>query len=94
MDNRLIKEEFLQRYPFIEEEIIKNKIDWNNLNEIYLDFNKYKDTYENQCNFISNILRTHNKIHSVKSRVKNPERLIEKIIRKTPNRKEKYGEDF
>ncbi len=39
-------------------------------------------------------MRTHNKIHSVKSRVKNPERLIEKIIRKTSNRKERYGEDF
>ncbi|NFN85595.1 GTP pyrophosphokinase [Clostridium sporogenes] len=94
MENKLIKEEFLKKYPSIEEDIIENKIEWNDLRYIYLDFNKYKDTYESQCDFISNILRTHNKIHSVKSRVKNPERLIEKIIRKTPNRKERYGEDF
>ncbi len=33
-------------------------------------------------------------IHSVKSRIKDPDRLIEKIIRKTEDRKLKYGEDF
>ncbi len=43
MENELIKEEFFKKYPSIEEEIIKNKIEWNNLKNIYLDFNKYKD---------------------------------------------------
>ena len=33
-------------------------------------------------------------MHSVKSRVKDPERLIEKVIRKTGDRREKYGDNF
>lgn len=90
----LVKEEFLKKYSFIEEELIKNRINWNALNDIYIDFNKYRDTYEAQAEFIANTLRTHEKIHSVKSRVKDTERLIEKIIRKTKDRKDKYGEDF
>ncbi|EKN37025.1 RelA/SpoT domain-containing protein, partial [Clostridium botulinum CFSAN001627] len=31
MENKLIKEEFLKKYPSIEEDIIKNQIEWNNL---------------------------------------------------------------
>jgi len=33
-------------------------------------------------------------VHTVKSRIKDPDRLIEKIIRKTRDRKLKYGKDF
>lgn len=90
----LIKEKFSKRYHISENTIIENGIDWNVLDKIYADFNKFKDSYETQANFIANTLRTHEKIHSVKARVKDGERLIEKIIRKTPDRKEKYGSDF
>lgn len=94
MKCEFIREDFLKKYAFAEEDIINNEIQWHVLNDIYVDFKNYKDTYEAQADFIANTLRTHNKIHSVKSRVKNPERLIEKIIRKTSNRKQKYGKDF
>ncbi|WP_411680737.1 RelA/SpoT domain-containing protein [Clostridium thailandense] len=90
----LIKEKFLKKYHISEESIIESDIDWDTLNEIYIDFNKYRESYDTQAGFIANTLRTHEKIHSVKARVKNTERLIEKIIRKTPDRKEKYGPDF
>ena len=33
-------------------------------------------------------------MHSVKTRIKDMRHLMEKLIRKTPNRREKYGEDF
>ena len=94
MNKKLIKEDFFKKYSFAEDEIEKYNINWDTLSNIYEDFNRYKDTYETQANFISNTLRRHSKIHTVKTRVKNGERLIEKIIRKTPNRKDKYGEDF
>ncbi len=90
----LIKEQFLKKYHISEESIIENDIDWDTLNEIYIDFNKYRESYDTQAGFIANTLRTHEKIHSVKARVKNTERLIEKIIRKTPDRMEKYGPSF
>jgi ppGpp synthetase/RelA/SpoT-type nucleotidyltranferase len=92
--DHLIKEEFLKKFHFTEDDLVQGGIDWNILNEIYLDFEKCRSRFETQADFIANILRTHKKIHSVKSRVKEPEHLIEKIIRKTPERKDKYGPEF
>jgi ppGpp synthetase/RelA/SpoT-type nucleotidyltranferase len=91
---RVSREEFLINYHLTENEIKNSGIQWEVLDEIYSDFNMYKNIYETQADFIASTLRTHRKIHSVKSRVKHPDHVIEKIIRKTPDRKRKYGEDF
>ena len=91
---KFIKEEFFKNCHLSEEDIIKNEIDWNVLNSIYLDYSKYENSCESRADFIATTLRTHKKVHSVKSRVKEPERLIEKIVRKTESRKEKYGPKF
>ncbi|MDM0787967.1 GTP pyrophosphokinase [Clostridium perfringens] len=90
----LNKEVFLKKYPHVEEYIEKNKIEFEDLQSIYKDFVKFEGSYYNQADFIANILRSNENVHSVKSRIKNPDRLIEKIIRKTEDRKEKYGKDF
>lgn len=90
----LNKEVFFEKYHINEETLLSNEIEWSILKDIYEDFNIYSNTYETQGDFIANTLRTHDKIHSVKSRVKDPEHLIEKIVRKTQDRKRKYGEDF
>ncbi len=87
-------DEFLEKYPQTKEIILKNNISNNNLKEIYEDYIDYKNSYENQAGFIANILRSQKNVHSVKSRIKDPERLMEKIIRKTEDRKDKYGDDF
>ncbi len=87
-------DEFLEKYPQTKEIILKNNISNNNLKEIYEDYIDYKNSYENQAGFIANILRSQKNVHSVKSRIKDPERLMEKIIRKTEDRKDKYGNDF
>lgn len=91
---KLIKDQFLKKYHLCESELIKAGIEWNELEKIYYDFNSYRSLYETQADFIANTLRTHKKIHSVKSRVKDPEHLINKIVRKTETRKQKYGQDF
>lgn len=88
------KEEFLDKYHLSENTLSEKRIEWDVLNKIYDDFFSYKYSYESQAGFIADTLRTCKKIHSVKSRVKDPERLIEKIIRKTEDRRKKYGEDF
>ncbi|EQB86021.1 hypothetical protein M918_16370 [Clostridium sp. BL8] len=90
----LKKESFLAKYNISEDEIIKYEINWQVLNSIYEDFNLYGTLYQTQADFIASTLRNHKKIHSVKSRVKDSEHLIEKIIRKTASRKETYGIDF
>lgn len=94
MKSKFNIEEFLIKYPYCTEVINDNNIKVKDLEEIYNDYIKYKDSYENQASFIANILRSNDNIHSVKSRVKAPDRLIEKVIRKTADRKEKYGKDF
>lgn len=91
---KLIREGFLNKYRILEDDLIKNNIDWDVLNDIYHDYKKYKHRYETQADYIADTLRTHHKIHSVKSRIKDPEHLIVKVIRKTSDRKNKYGGDF
>ncbi len=90
----LKKEHFLEKYDIKEEYLRENNISWNNLVEIYNDYNIYRKSYETQAELIAHILRSHKKVHSVKTRVKDGEHLIEKIIRKTENRRKKYGEGF
>jgi ppGpp synthetase/RelA/SpoT-type nucleotidyltranferase len=90
----LNRREFLQKHHLEEKDLRDNQIDWEVLNSIYLDYSSYKSGYDTQADFIANTLRNHEKIHSVKSRVKDPEHLIEKVIRKTKDRKKKHGEDF
>ena len=81
-------------YKINENELEELSIDWHDLEDIYHDFNKYRQSYETQAELIANILRAQPKVHSVKTRVKDARHLIEKVIRKTPERRVKYGEDF
>lgn len=86
--------EFLIKYPKIDKDIKKYDIDIKDLKEIYEDYMEYRNSYRTQAEFIANILRAEDMIHSVKSRIKDSDRLIEKIIRKTNDRKAKYGNEF
>lgn len=90
----LRKDEFLGKYQITEEELAKNSIDWNEIEKIYEDFMIFRKSYETQAELIATILRNHPKVHSVKTRVKDPEHLIEKIIRKVESRRLKYGNEF
>jgi ppGpp synthetase/RelA/SpoT-type nucleotidyltranferase len=90
----LVKEEFLEKYHLTDNDLVRHGLDWDILSSIYRDFKQYKNLYDTQADFIASTLRSHNKIHFVKSRVKDPEHLIEKIIRKIPDRKDKYGDRF
>lgn len=90
----LNKQEFLSKYKINEQYLVDNNIYWSDLENIYDDFNKYRKSYETQADLIANILRGHDKVHSVKTRVKDANHLIEKVIRKTVDRRAKYGESF
>ena len=87
-------DEFLMQSPHSKETILKNNINMDNIKEIHKDYIQYRNSYENQAAFIANILRSQTMVHSVKSRIKEPDRLIEKVIRKTGNRRDKYGDEF
>ena len=94
MEKTFDEKEFINEYPYLKEEFEEEKVELDELKDIFNDFVQYRMSYENHANFIANILRSQPMIHSVKSRIKEPGRLIEKIIRKTDDRKKKYGDDF
>ena len=88
------KKQFLDTYNINESELKEFNIDWQDLKAIHDDFLECRKSYETQADLIANILRGQPKVHSVKTRIKDMRHLMEKLIRKTPNRREKYGEDF
>lgn len=94
MNKKFSIDNFLDNNPQLQNIVLQQNIDSSVLEAIYKDYIKYINTYKNQADFIANILRSNPSIHTVKSRIKNPDRLIEKVIRKTENRKSKYGFDF
>src|SRR5699024_3190061 len=90
----LNQEDFLDKYNLSINDFEKYDINWNVLNDIYLDFVETKDRLEDSANLVAGMLRKQDKVHTVRTRIKDPEHLIAKLIRKTPDRQEKHGRDF
>ncbi|WP_455539019.1 RelA/SpoT domain-containing protein [Terrisporobacter sp.] len=88
------KKQFLNTYNINELELEQLNIDWQDLKAIHDDFLECRKSYETQADLIANILRGQVKVHSVKTRIKDTKHLMEKVIRKTPVRREKYGSNF
>ena len=76
------KTEFLNKYHIEEADFEKTGLDWKDLMEIYIDYCSLQGELEPILNMVADVLRKHEKVHSIKQRLKNPEHLIEKIIRK------------
>ena len=74
--------EFLLRYHISPEDFEKSGLLWSDLKLIYNDHVKNVGALETTGNYISERLRKTQGVHSVKQRIKDPEHLIDKIIRK------------
>ncbi|MCI9633227.1 GTP pyrophosphokinase [Schaedlerella arabinosiphila] len=98
----ITKESFLEKYNITEDLFLSAEISWNDLCDIYNDFllNKF-DKYEHiREEFLNEYLKDINKsksdtaekvkVHSYLSRVKDPEHLIAKIVRKKQDNYSKY----
>lgn len=98
----ITKESFLKQYNISEELFQSAEMPWEDLCDIYDDFVRSKsERYEKILEeFLNTYLKDINKdkekeeekvnIHSVRSRVKNPEHLLAKIIRKKQENQNKY----
>lgn len=87
------KEALLQKYNISEEAFAASSIEWEDLEFIYNDFSTKVDTYKNilaefQKEYLENI--SEQGIHSIRTRVKDAEHLIVKIIRKRQENFRKY----
>lgn len=76
------KEQFLKKYNIDEGEFNKTGLSWDELITIKNNYLEYRRKLEPSANYVAEMLRKIEKIHSVKTRLKNPEHLLEKIIRK------------
>lgn len=77
------KNEFLARYPLAKEAFGKADIPWSELAAIYSDHVRRTEDLHDTGTMISEKLRRIPQVHSLRVRVKDPEHLLEKIIRKT-----------
>jgi ppGpp synthetase/RelA/SpoT-type nucleotidyltranferase len=89
----LNQEEFMKMYSIAPEEYDES-LNWGLLTLIHDDFFKRKNSLERQAEFVANTLRMNKTVHTVRSRVKDPDHLIEKLIRKLPIRKKQKGDNF
>lgn len=76
------KQTFLAKYNISNDKFDSANITWEQLMEIYNDYILFGSRLEPTANYIADCLRKSDKVHSIKLRVKDPEHLIEKIIRK------------
>ncbi|PES69992.1 hypothetical protein CN327_29105 [Bacillus cereus] len=77
------QEEFFKKYNLKLEHGDVERFNWDDLEKIYLHYIAHIRSLEATASTIAEILRSNKKVHSVRTRIKDPEHLIEKIIRKT-----------
>lgn len=81
---------FLKKYKISEKDFNETGLKWEQLQAIYNDFVGSKSLFEDFTDSIVKSFQKQKAVHSVRYRVKDPEHLIEKVIRKTienPKRK-------
>jgi ppGpp synthetase/RelA/SpoT-type nucleotidyltranferase len=75
------QKDFLQKYNISEASFKKSGFKWKQLEEIYNTYEKAIAEFEPILSYLVESLRRIPKVHSIKARLKDPEHLIEKIIR-------------
>lgn len=84
----LNQKEFLEKYNIKADDFQETGLSWNDLEKLYEDYLVFKDELEPTAILLFNKLMQSKKVHSVRYRIKDPEHLIEKIIRKKIESKE------
>lgn len=79
---RLDKNLFFKEFNISEADFKESGLNWDELVKIYSSYVKLIPILEKKATSIVNDLIDSNRVHSVRRRVKKPEHLIEKIIRK------------
>lgn len=82
MEKLLAQEDFLKQFNIKDSDYQSTGLKWEELEKIYEDHINNIPFLESQLNILFSIFIKIPNVHSVKYRVKDPEHLIEKIIRK------------
>jgi putative GTP pyrophosphokinase len=81
-DRVMMKEEFLKNFGYTEEEFTQTGLDWSLLETIRDHFVKMRERLDPVGMAVTEVLLKNKNVHSVRMRVKEPDHLIEKLIRK------------
>jgi ppGpp synthetase/RelA/SpoT-type nucleotidyltranferase len=79
----LARAKFLKKYGISPVSFSKSKLKWADLEETFELHSASLSKLQTTANYIADRLRELDEVHSLKIRIKDPEHLIEKIIRKT-----------
>lgn len=79
----LKQKDFFQKYSISSSQWKESKLKWGNLDSIYDDYVSSVAELSEFAIFLANNFVNINAVHSIRHRVKDPEHLIEKIIRKS-----------
>lgn len=77
------RDEFLRKYSIPEDEFQKTGLNWNDLELMFHDYVGWWKPLPEVGEEIAAILRKCHDVHAVKSRAKHPEKLVEKVIRRS-----------
>ena len=77
---------FLDRFKISRGKFAKATISWNTISDIEADFIRNESEFTRKVKACADCLQKCEYVHSLNYRVKNVEHLIEKIIRKNPDR--------
>lgn len=75
------RQQFFEKYQIHEHALRDNGLVWSELIDIKIDFEKARDKLAIDANYVADRLRTFDRVYTVKTRIKDPEHLVEKIIR-------------
>ena len=78
----IAKDKFLGKYKISNETFSSTGLSWDLLEEIFCNYSGQSSQFLAAANLISDYLRQIHEVHSLKFRIKDPEHLIEKIVRK------------
>ncbi|MFW6115290.1 MAG: RelA/SpoT domain-containing protein [Thermodesulfobacteriota bacterium] len=76
------KQQFFEQYGIQQDNFAKTGLTWNELEAIRADHIKNRDRLEAAAKYVAERLNTLSQVHTIKTRIKDPDHLIEKIIRK------------
>lgn len=92
--NNMNEESFLKKNNISTEEWEKSKIDWPTLQKIGADHQAKLEERKESAELFARMIQRCPKVHSVRWRVKDPEHLMEKIVRKTIEGNDTYNEIY
>ena len=85
---------FLDRNRITQDDFTKSNIDWELLKTIGLEHWSLFDARKESAEFFAKVIQGCKKVHSVRWRVKDPEHLMEKIVRKRIPDSKNFNKDY